>query len=90
MICRVENVFETVHGKFFPLSELHLIETIKVGKMNLEPPQSPWTERLALMKQQQPTTQIVSEMIEVRRDRICPPAKVDTMWKVQLLAKELS
>jgi len=51
------------HDKVDPLIEISLVETIQIGQMDLEPPQATRAQRPRFAKHQQPTTQIVTNMI---------------------------
>lgn len=57
--------------------------------MNLQPSQSPRTQRLSLGKLKQTSTQIITNVVEMWWDRISTASKINVMRLIECIAKKL-
>jgi len=69
--------------------ERRLIKTVQVGKVDLEPAQTTFTQRLGFAEQKHPTAQIVTNVTQVRRNWISASAEVEVMGKKDSIKQEL-
>lgn len=46
-----------------PFVECRFVKTVQVSQVDLEPAQTPLSERLRLSKQEEPTTKVVADMV---------------------------
>lgn len=72
----VSNLCQMLHGPFFALIEASLVITENVGEMDFEPSQSAHAEGPLIGKLEQTATQVITDVVEIRRDWVRPTAEV--------------
>lgn len=71
------------------LVEVSLVETVQVGKMDLHPPQTTLSERLGFLKEKQATRQVVTDVVQMRRERVGAASEIEVVREVDGLVEEL-
>ena len=56
--------------------EAGLVEPVQVGQVNLQPPQGAFAEKFCFVGDEQATAEIIADVTEVRRCRVCTDAEV--------------
>ena len=74
---------------FHPIGKGRLIVTIKIGQMNFEPPKALNTQLLALRKNEQSTAQVIANVVQMGRNRVCTATEVQVVGHVDGIAQEL-
>lgn len=85
----IHNFFEVLVDKFYAVGEGGFVVTCDIGEMDLEPLETLFAEGFAFGEDQKTTREIISEMIQVGRNRVGATAEIDVVGKVELLEKEL-
>ena len=86
---RQEDVVEVVVHELHALVEARLVVPVQVREVDLQPAQPALAEHLRLVEQEQPATQVVADVVQMRRDGVRPAAEVDVVREVDGIAKEL-
>ena len=71
------------------LVEAGLVEPIQGSQVDLQPPQTSLSERPRFAELQQPTTEIVTSMVQVRGDGISTAAEIKIVRHVDGVTQEL-
>ena len=85
----VEDIVQMVLRKLDTLIETSLIETIQASQMNLQPSQTRFSEWSSFRKSNQPSTKVITNMVEMRRDRVSATTEVDVVRKVERIVEKL-
>jgi hypothetical protein len=85
----VVDVGQVVVDELHTLVEAALVESEQIRSMNLEPPQTTFTEWFRLAEQKQSTTQIIADMVKMRGDWIGTATEIQVMREVESVAQEL-
>ena len=65
------------------LVKASLVKPVQPGQMDLQPPQAGLAERLRLSEGQEPATEVIADVVQVRWNRVCPTTEIDVVWEVE-------
>lgn len=89
MLSAVIDLLQMVVHPGDTLVEAGLVVTVQVGQMDLQPAQSTLAQRLSLGKLQQPSTQIIANMVQIGRDGVSTSTEIDVVREIQGITNEL-
>lgn len=86
----VVDFVQTLMNPFYSLVKVGLVEAVETSQVDLEPPQSSLAERLRLREHEEATTEVITDMAEMGRQRVCTSTEVDVVWEIDVIAQELA
>jgi hypothetical protein len=91
-VCEFVNEVDVLVDEDKLFSDGGFVLAHKVGRVDLEPPHSRLAQSLPLAEEEQPPRKIIADVIEMGRDGVDSPPKVEVMWEVEVvqLAEGLS
>ena len=72
------------------LVKASLVESVKIGQMDLQPPQTLFSKGLGLREFEQSATEIVAHVVQMRRNGVSAPSEVEVVGEVNGISKELT
>ena len=85
---RIHDFFQILHSVSFPFIEARLVESSQIGEMNLQPPQSSFSQRFRLSEHQQPSTHVVSDVGKIGRDRVGSTSEIEVVREIESFVSE--
>lgn len=89
MVGTVVDVVKVIMNELDTFLEGSLVITVQVSTVDLQPPQTSLSERPRFAELQQPTTEIVTNMVQVRGDGISTAAEIKIVRHVDGVTQEL-
>ncbi len=87
--CTLHNLFHMIIHPLDTFIKHGFVVTIQVGQMDLDPAKPAQTKGLCVRELEQATGKVISDVIEVRWDRIGATSEVEIMREVERIAQEL-
>lgn len=78
-----------VDRELFSVFEARLVEPVQIGEMDSKPHQTAFTERFLDTKRQQTSSEIVTNRVQVRRNRIRSSTEIEIMRDIEGVIKVL-
>ena len=89
VVSTVVDVVKVIMNELDTFFEGSLVITVQVSTVDLQPPQTSLSERPRFTELQQPTTEVVADMVQVRGDRISTTAEIKIVRHVDGVTQEL-
>ena len=84
-LCAIVDIHQLIFNILHSLIEAALVKSAQVGQMDLQPPQATFTEGLSLGEEKESTRKIVTNVVQVRWDRVCSTTEVHVVGEVELI-----
>lgn len=79
----IKDLLFMINRKLFSVLEARLVETVQVGEMDSQPHQAAFTERFFDTKRQQTSSEIITDRVQMRRNRVGSTTEIEVMWDVK-------
>jgi hypothetical protein len=89
VLSAIINIIKVLMHKLHTLIEVSLVEAGQVSAMNLKPTETALAEGLSIGEEQQSARQIITNMVQVGRNRVCTATEVKVVWEVECIGQEL-
>jgi hypothetical protein len=83
IIGTIKDLLFMINRKLFSVLEARLVETVQVGEMDSQPHQAAFTERFLDPKRQQTSSEIITDRVQMRRNRVGSTTEIEVMWDVK-------
>lgn len=85
----IVDVIQSIHNPLLSFVKAGLVVSVKIGKMNLEPAKSSYTEWFGFSEHQEPTTQVITDVVKMWGNGVGAATEINVMGLVDRVTEEL-